>query len=408
MSLPRNTEEEVLLADVHQALDDFRLFLRGRATTNTDDNNHALRVQLENLEDMLREVTDSRYARSLMGPGNVGVDDNTSVNVLRFILSTARNVTNTAPTKAVTNPANSRLVQSLRLKISSTRKDWCPPRAEEVGDIALSPGNSLGDRSSPLRRANAYRQGRDRSTSDPVPSPDENNHLSSGKLKANHDKAMRQSSSRHLVPKHQRFRVVNASIPESPALKLHQLDHSPSEDVAARVKELLVSVRASPGQNRAFVPAPLRAENTIFYSLDLVPAQALWNSKTSTCNRPLPAIPSGCNNISARSIETREADIFQQQSDSAVNEQAVETNPQPPAYEPLEGNNTSDHPQSLVSVESLIQSSTGPKNTVTTETKIPPAAKSILVDHSLEPADSTTLSDFSESEDPDIPVNGLR
>lgn len=291
MRLARNTEEEALLADAHQALDDFRLLLRGRVTANADDNDHALRFQLKDLEDMLTVVTDSRFAHSLIESENIfGVDRNTNMDTLRYILSTARGVAGVIPTRPTTNAANSRSVKSLQSKTSPTRRDSWSPHAG-TGGIVLSPTNSPGNQSTLLR------QDQD-STSDPVPSLEENNGMSSGRLMINHIKATGHNSSRPLVPRRHRFRFMETrGIQEPPVLNPHQLDDSHSDDSTTNIEESPVSVRQSP----AYIPAPSHVAN----SQRVTTQNNTESSKIAIRDRPLPAIPSEYNNMRVRSIETR-------------------------------------------------------------------------------------------------------
>jgi hypothetical protein len=88
---PFPVDEEAGIAGAQQALDDLRTILRKKPKGGVDDKQYALQYQLENLEDMLRVITDRRYARSLADsaslPRNAGEP---TLDTLQLIVSTAR------------------------------------------------------------------------------------------------------------------------------------------------------------------------------------------------------------------------------------------------------------------------------------------------------------------------------
>ncbi|KXN85221.1 hypothetical protein AN958_11496 [Leucoagaricus sp. SymC.cos] len=103
MSYPHFSMDEDGIRAANRALDDVRaLIQRGAGTsskgaTSTTSSNHddgldfALRFQLENLEDMLREITDARFARALAeGEEVASANDDEHVDLLVFIVTTAR------------------------------------------------------------------------------------------------------------------------------------------------------------------------------------------------------------------------------------------------------------------------------------------------------------------------------
>jgi hypothetical protein len=93
MSYPHFHDDEGGIRVAQQALHNVRGFLQRRTGTSSmggGDSCLALRFQLENLEDMLREITDARFARSL-SEGTVAVaGGDVNVENLRFIVTTAR------------------------------------------------------------------------------------------------------------------------------------------------------------------------------------------------------------------------------------------------------------------------------------------------------------------------------
>lgn len=135
--LPRNEEEGI--ADAQQALDDLRLFLRKRTRGKAGDKRYALQFQLENLEDMLRVVTDRRYARSLSEQGTIlrGPSD-TTLDTLQFIVSTARGAMNsnaTTPSPSTAGTRIGRATEPLNIAKSLTPG---PPAASSQGGFMLS------------------------------------------------------------------------------------------------------------------------------------------------------------------------------------------------------------------------------------------------------------------------------
>ncbi|KAF5353319.1 hypothetical protein D9756_007980 [Leucocoprinus leucothites] len=100
MSYLNFDNDEEGIRNANQALDDVRALLQRRTGTSSIgatasssvDRDFALHFQLENLEDMLREITDARFARMLSGEDDDGVVVMRSENVemLMFIVMTAR------------------------------------------------------------------------------------------------------------------------------------------------------------------------------------------------------------------------------------------------------------------------------------------------------------------------------
>jgi hypothetical protein len=93
----QNDEDGIRAAN--QALDDVRALLRRRTGMSSigaaDDMDYALRFQLENMEDMLREITDARFARTLAEGQDVVARGNENVEILLFIVTTARDMLST-------------------------------------------------------------------------------------------------------------------------------------------------------------------------------------------------------------------------------------------------------------------------------------------------------------------------
>lgn len=101
--LPSNEDEGI--TNARQALDDLRTFSRSRAANKVDGRGHALRIQLKSLEDMLRVVTDRRYARSLAeSDSSLEGPAITSLGILQFIISTTRDIMSSSPRAEVATP----------------------------------------------------------------------------------------------------------------------------------------------------------------------------------------------------------------------------------------------------------------------------------------------------------------
>lgn len=85
-------DEEAGIASAQQALDDLRTVLRKKPRGGVDDKQYALQSQLENLEDMLRVITDRRYARTLADSDNLprNAPGDPTLATLQLIVSTAR------------------------------------------------------------------------------------------------------------------------------------------------------------------------------------------------------------------------------------------------------------------------------------------------------------------------------
>ncbi|KAF9447652.1 hypothetical protein P691DRAFT_706431 [Macrolepiota fuliginosa MF-IS2] len=148
---PRNEEEGI--ADAQRALNDLRLLLRKRAAGTADDRRYALQFQLENLEDMLRVVTDGRYARNLSNQGTIpwGSGDST-LDTLGLIISTARAATGSiaATTSSTTSAWIGRTTDPLNVTKKPAARPLTPrppPRCPNIPFVQTLP----------LRRNNATR-----------------------------------------------------------------------------------------------------------------------------------------------------------------------------------------------------------------------------------------------------------
>jgi hypothetical protein len=156
---PSTATAEPTLADAHQALDDLRSFVKSRTSLKVEDKKYALQFQLESLEDMLRVVTDSRYAQSLGEPGVMaGHNKGAGVETLQYIVSAARDITGMEPTKAGLPPIGTdiwirRSIEPLQLRITPSRTNFRSARTEEGHDSALHTPNLAGPSSATLRSA---------------------------------------------------------------------------------------------------------------------------------------------------------------------------------------------------------------------------------------------------------------
>jgi hypothetical protein len=139
-----NTEEQ--FADAQKALDEFRIFLRGRGSKVGVNKKVALKFQLENLEDMLRVVTDSRYARNLASPSNSNGDVvNTSAETLQYIISTVQSVV--GPTSVSPSDAAVALMErSIASRIlPSTEQPFGSPGPDEGHSLVQNRRYTSGD-----------------------------------------------------------------------------------------------------------------------------------------------------------------------------------------------------------------------------------------------------------------------
>jgi len=88
MSYPTfHTDDQGILV-ANQALDDARALLY--TSDALDDRDYALQFQFQNLETTLREITDTRFARSLSGDTVVPLIGNENVQTLNFIVATVQ------------------------------------------------------------------------------------------------------------------------------------------------------------------------------------------------------------------------------------------------------------------------------------------------------------------------------
>jgi len=119
------TSQEVLLADVEQAVDIFRLFLRGRTMADANDINHALQIQLQDLEGVLRFVADRH--RTLTPATNIDEEnEDASLRILQCISSTVQNVIKPTATKSsmtAENRKTEQLTTSLQLYSKNLSSD---------------------------------------------------------------------------------------------------------------------------------------------------------------------------------------------------------------------------------------------------------------------------------------------
>jgi len=109
-----HTSQEALLADIQQAVDDFRLLLRGRTTAGFHGINHILQIQLEDLKDILILVLDRYYAQTLSESSKMDEEDeDTTWRILRCISSTVQYVINPTIDDLSMTVANRKITQSI-------------------------------------------------------------------------------------------------------------------------------------------------------------------------------------------------------------------------------------------------------------------------------------------------------
>ena len=88
MSYPTFHTDDQGIIVANQALDDARPLLY--TSDALDDRDYALQFQFQNLETTLREITDTRFARSLSEDTVVPVIGNENVQTLNFIVATVQ------------------------------------------------------------------------------------------------------------------------------------------------------------------------------------------------------------------------------------------------------------------------------------------------------------------------------
>jgi len=119
------TSQEVLLADVEQAVDIFRLFLRGRTMADANDMNHALQIQLQDLEGVLRFIADRH--RTLTPATDIDEEnEDACLRILQCISSTVQNVIKPTATKSsmtAENRQTEQLTMSLQLHSKNLSND---------------------------------------------------------------------------------------------------------------------------------------------------------------------------------------------------------------------------------------------------------------------------------------------
>ncbi|KAJ3574109.1 hypothetical protein NP233_g1984 [Leucocoprinus birnbaumii] len=388
--------EEVLLADANRALNDFRLLLR-RRSADPDDKKHALRYQLETLEDMLRIVVDSRYARSLAGLDDVeGSEHRASRDFLRYIVSTARGVTNTdVEEPPLAHSGTSRQAQGLMQPTTTSSRVVLE---NETSWIVLDPraDEQLGG----LRRVNAFRRG---DTPYSVFSHNKTRHTGGGEtaVSPSNEKRLSACSSRTLVPKRHRLRVVNTNTPVSPVTELHELNQYTS--AGYQTDEKTASVKKIAGKSRADIPAALYAGHSHPVNTE---SKAISRHTSTPDNRQPLSIRShnaGVHNALQVTIDldSRPAacEISIQNGKDANVLQEFNTGAQLPNSMRFEQANISASPHTLASPERLIDSPMGSSVSSTAETKVPQAIATSAL--------SPTASLISPTRTLDSPSSGI-